>query len=438
VTASFPHAWIRWSVAVAPLAAGAAAAWLGAGKAACVIAAGAAGAAGVVYLTTRAERALRAQQDHLSKAEREAAEAREEAERRAAELAEARGVLEASPWPMFATHASGEIFLANRGAEEFFQRGPGGLVGRSIEDLVTQAGLISLHAEAVAGRAASGQVRIERSEGTRVYQVRAAPVRLGHGGAGAVVSLRDITELATALQLKTDFVANASHELRTPVASIRAAVETLADGAWEEPALRTKFTQMIAGNVRRLEELISDLLELSRLESPEGVVKVEEFDLPELLADVEEELRPIAAERELTLSMNVDGVQRVRSDPRLVRLVVRNLVDNAVKFAYPQTTVRVEVSALPSSDGNTGMRVRVIDRGIGIPIHQQKRVFERFFQVDPARTGFQHRRGSGLGLAIVKHAVKALGGAVGLESVWKQGTTMTVELPACVVTSSQG
>jgi signal transduction histidine kinase len=78
----------------------------------------------------------------------------------------------------------------------------------------------------------------------------------------------------------------------------------------------------------------------------------------------------------------------------------------------------------------------VIDRGAGIPINQQQRVFERFFQVDPARTGFQHRRGTGLGLAIVKHAVKALGGTIGVESVWKQGTTMTVELPDCVITSS--
>ena len=105
--------------------------------------------------------------------------------------------------------------------------------------------------------------------------------------------------------------------------------------------------------------------------------------------------------------------------------MLKNLIDNAIKFAFPRTPVRTEARRVGDL-----VRFRVTDQGAGIPINQQHRVFERFFQVDPARTGFQHRRGTGLGLAIVKHAVKALGGAISVESVWKQGTTMTVDLPA--------
>jgi signal transduction histidine kinase len=108
--------------------------------------------------------------------------------------------------------------------------------------------------------------------------------------------------------------------------------------------------------------------------------------------------------------------------------VVRNLIDNATKFAYERTAVVVSVERL----GPAGIRIRVSDQGVGIPLGQQQRIFERFYQVDPSRAGFAVRRGTGLGLAIVKHAVKLLGGNIGVESVWKQGTTMTVELQNCL------
>jgi signal transduction histidine kinase len=116
-------------------------------------------------------------------------------------------------------------------------------------------------------------------------------------------------------------------------------------------------------------------------------------------------------------------------------LILKNLVDNATKFAYEGTAVRVVGEIIPIEPGRRGRegaRFIVSDRGVGIPIGLQSRVFERFYQVDPARTGTAHRRGTGLGLAIVKHAVKVMGGTIGVESVWKQGTTITVELPGCV------
>jgi two-component system, OmpR family, phosphate regulon sensor histidine kinase PhoR len=362
------------------------------------------------------------------------------------DLANLRAVLDGAAAPLLATNAAGEVLISNRAAEEFFGRPEGSLTGLSIEELFTQAEVLGLHASALAGRARQGQVRMQAPGvgAPRVYQVLTAPVSLeltSGPGTGVVVSLRDITELSQAVQLKTDFVANASHELRTPLSSIRGAVETLSDGAWEDEAMRTRLTGMISGNVSRLEEMVRDLLDLSRLESAEAPVHAEPVSLGEMASTLSDDFGPALKERGLSLKFEIEhGVERIRTDPRLLELILKNLIDNASKFAYEGTTVRVLVEpwtpgAAPGAQdqqAEPGVRIQVIDRGVGIPISQQQRVFERFFQVDPSRSGFAHRRGTGLGLAIVKHAVKALGGSIGLESVWKQGTTMIIEIPGCL------
>jgi two-component system phosphate regulon sensor histidine kinase PhoR len=344
------------------------------------------------------------------------------------QLRNARQVLDAAPWPMLATNGEGVVVVFNHAALDFFQRS-NGLAGRVMEELITQREVLTLHAAALQGQEGHGQVRLQRHDGVRIYEVRTAPVRLMQDKeqTGAVVSLRDITELATALQLKTDFVANASHELRTPLASIKAAAETLSDGGWDDGAMRAKLVQMISGNVGRLEEMVRDLLDLSRLESAEAPVHIAPVSLQEVAAGLQEEFETLAKARDLTLSFEIDPqAEHLRTDPKLLTLILKNLIDNATKFANEGTTVRIV--AAPGA-GAAGTRIQVIDRGMGIPLAQQQRVFERFFQVDPARTGFAHRRGTGLGLAIVKHAVKAIGGTIGVESVWKEGTTMTVDLP---------
>jgi len=166
-------------------------------------------------------------------------------------------------------------------------------------------------------------------------------------------------------------------------------------------------------------------------------------DLVELARAVAGLLEGSAARKRVTIEAEIaPDAARLESDPRLLRAILRNLVENAVKFAHEGTAVRItaEVVEPARSDDSGGIaassanvRLRVIDRGIGIPLAQQQRIFERFFQGDPARTGDAQGRGTGLGLAIVKHAVRTLGGTIGVESVWQEGTTMTVELPGCVV-----
>ena len=252
------------------------------------------------------------------------------------------------------------------------------------------------------------------------------------------MTLHDVTEQATAMRLKTDFVANASHELRTPLASIRSAAETLREVGGEDDAMRDKLISMIANNAERLEELSRDLLDLSILESPEAPCAVERVDLLAIADDLRELFSNACTHRRVALEFDLDKrLAETWTDARLVRLVLRNLIDNAIKFAREDTSVRVRGAVLDEARAvngfrRHGLRLEVVDRGIGIPLAQQQRVFERFYQIDAARTGSTQRRGTGLGLAIVKHALRALDGSIRIDSVWQQGTTMIVELPGCI------
>lgn len=378
-----------------------------------------------------------------------------------------RGMLDRGQSPVLATDARGVVVASNPAADQFFAPPTAGigpapsLVGRMVEDLFTQAEVLGQHAAALAGTARVGQLRVVRPDGVRVYQVLTAPLpwralagtgSLARGSQGplagttpdrslgALITMRDETDLSRAVQLKTDFVANASHELRTPLSSIKAAVETLSDGAWDDEPMRQRLAQVIAGNAQRLEEMVRDLLDLSRLDTPDAPVTLELVAFDDLAEQMRDTFDAVLRERRLTLEATAPTpAPLLETDRKLLTTILRNLIDNATKYAYEGTTVQVRASVLPAPDARhrPGLRLRVSDRGVGIPLGHQQRIFERFYQVDPSRAGFAARRGTGLGLAIVKHAVKALNGSVGVESVWREGTTMTVDLPNCVVTDVQ-
>lgn len=335
-------------------------------------------------------------------------------------------VLDALDGPVMVVTSDGVTSRANAAARAF--AGDRDIEGRRLEDVFTSGEVIEAHQRAASGERAEVQIRVPArvgGTGPRLWDATATPI----GDGMVVLELRDVTALATATSLKTDFVANASHELRTPLASIKAAIETLQDAGPDDAAMSARLLRMIAENAQRLEELTRDLLDLSRLESPDAAVEMRPVRASDLAADLASTFEGVCAERQLTLAFELSPeVERLRTDPRLLGLILRNLIENSTKFAYEGTTVRV--AAEPT--GAEGVRWRVIDEGIGIPLGQQQRVFERFYQVDMSRAGGQERRGTGLGLAIVKHAVRALRGTIRVDSVWKQGTTMTVDLPRCV------
>lgn len=334
--------------------------------------------------------------------------------------------------PVFATDPTGTIVLVNTSAAAFFLGRGLPLVGRRVEDVFTQLEIVELHKRASGGSPETTQVRLVRDGLPRLFEIAATPWRTDENPGqtvGVVLTLRDVTEMATAAQLKTDFVASASHELRTPLTAIKGAIETLQDGAAEDPAMRTRFIKMIGTSVARLEELTRDLLDLSRLESPEAVVQLAMVATGPFVLGITDQFGLECASRGILMEVEVSpACASIRTDPRLLELVLRNLVENAVKFARDATPVRVTLSPGPVA---ASIRCQIADRGIGIPLDQQQRIFERFYQVDTSRQG-NGAKGTGLGLAIVKYAVRALGGVVKVDSVWGQGTTMTVDLPDAI------
>lgn len=242
---------------------------------------------------------------------------------------------------------------------------------------------------------------------------------------GRLLVLTDITELGRALQMRTDFVANASHELRTPLSSIRAAVETLQslDLATEADDA-DHFLTVIDRHSARLTALVSDLLDLARVESPIAPLEPRDVHLSTVFADLEGRFAESIARREQRLEL-VPGElahQAIHVSPHLLRLVLDNLVDNAIKFTDEGGTIRVTVE-----ENGDAVQFAVRDSGRGIPEDELARVFERFYQVERARSGAE--RGTGLGLSIVRHAIAAIGGSVQLESEEGEGTTVYVKIP---------
>jgi two-component system phosphate regulon sensor histidine kinase PhoR len=242
---------------------------------------------------------------------------------------------------------------------------------------------------------------------------------------GRLLVLTDITALTRTVQMKTDFVANASHELRTPLSAIRAAVETLEriDLAGDREAAE-HFIRVIDRQRARLEALAGDLLELSRLEADAPRFQPVPIPLAELLEDVRAQFAQRISDKRLAWQVDLDGVDAGRfvTDPTLLRLVLDNLVDNAVKFSNLDGRVRIHCHAV---DG--AVSIAIADEGCGIAPEDRERVFERFFQVERARSGTEH--GTGLGLSIVRHAAAAMQGEVTLDSELGAGTCVTVTLP---------
>jgi len=332
-----------------------------------------------------------------------------------------RGSIDAVDVPIFSIGPDGLVLVANRSAGDFFAESlDEPIVGRPAEGLFESLDAIRVIRAAGVGQAGVAEVSMLRGETRRTIRVSATP---GGGEVRAVVTLRDVTEEARAHRLTTDFVANASHELRTPLAAIKGAAETLSVLTPGDEPMHARLCEMIADNSKRIEDLTGDLLDLSRLESPERPPRLIDLDLDAVARGVVEHFSALSAERRVTIRTEVSAdAARGRSDPRLLGLILRNLVDNAVKYSSPDSDVLVACSR-----GGAGITWRVSDQGVGIPLEEQPRIFERFYRVDQARAG--SISGSGLGLALVNQAVVALGGKIRVESVWSKGTTMIVELP---------
>jgi signal transduction histidine kinase len=231
--------------------------------------------------------------------------------------------------------------------------------------------------------------------------------------------------LRAARQMQIDFVANVSHELRTPLTAVKGLVETLRDGAVDDPEVRDRFLETVETETDRLIRLVNDLLILSRADSKALNLQTVPLDLEQLVRATISKMAPQAESRGLRLQLEADeNASLAVADPDRIEQVLVNLLDNAVKYSPPSGTVLVRVNC--GSPGS--IQVQVEDQGIGIPADDLKRVGERFYRADRARS--RAEGGSGLGLAIAQALVEAHDGRLWLESREGQGTVVTFSLPA--------
>ena len=262
----------------------------------------------------------------------------------------------------------------------------------------------------------------EGSEATllgRTVNITARPLESG----GAVLALLDLTRLRRLESVRRDFVANVSHELRTPLTIIGGFAETLVH---DDPPVerRRQFAERILGNTRRMQHIVDDLLDLSRIESGSWTPNPASVDLAAIAADVISAARDAAGAKGVRLEASIHpGAREIWADPTAIRQVLGNLVENAVRHTV---TGHVAIFSLVRNDG--GLTVGVRDTGSGIAPEHLPRIFERFYRVDPGRS--RDEGGTGLGLSIVKHLVEAHGGTVRAESTVGVGTTIAVHFPA--------
>ena len=239
---------------------------------------------------------------------------------------------------------------------------------------------------------------------------------------GTVLVFHDLTRLKQLENTRKDFVANVSHELRTPLSLIQGYVETLLDGAKDNPGVAVKFLRTIERNAGRLRLLIEDLLAISELESGRLELDLQPVPLRSVVQKVLDDFKARAEAGRLNLANQAPGLA-VRADPRRLEQVLSNLIDNAIKYGRPEG--QVIVGGCPAEGGQ--VEVSVQDDGPGIPPESLDRLFERFYRVDKARS--REQGGTGLGLAIVKHIVQSHGGRVRAKSQLGHGATFYFTLP---------
>lgn len=289
--------------------------------------------------------------------------------------------------------------------------------GRKATDVIALEGFKAMVAEALRGHSVSGELTL-REPTSRTFLTNVRPLARQRG---VLVVLVDVTEQRHLETVRQEFVANASHELRTPVAAILSAVETLQDAAAADPEARTAFLSMIERNAARLRALVEDLLALSSIESGRLAIEQKPIALRAAIEAVLDNLAPQAKQRGTQLLCRVPTNLYVMGTDAGLAHVFGNLVDNAIKYCPPKAKVTVAARA-----GDGVVIVTVTDTGPGIEAAHRERIFERFYRVDTGRS--RAVGGTGLGLSIVKHWVEAMGGNIRVEAPVEGGARFRVAL----------
>ncbi len=315
------------------------------------------------------------------------------------------------------------VALFNPASERMFGVMGDQIVGRRLDEFRNLRDVDLIARQALDS---AGTIRTEIEIRTPVrleINAYASPINDQDGNiTGVLVVLRDVTEYRRLAEMRKDFVANVSHELRTPVASLRAVVGALQSGAIDDPEAAERFLGSLDSEVERLSRLLEDLLNLSELESGKTVLRRTLVCLRELAEEAVRDLQSIADSNGLTVSVGIPKELSVQVDRAQIKQVMTNLLDNAIKYTPEGGSIEVY-----GRDANNFVTVSVRDTGVGIPLEDLDRIFERFYRVDKARS--RKMGGTGLGLAIVQDIVEAHGGRVMVDSEAGQGSTFTIVLP---------
>jgi two-component system phosphate regulon sensor histidine kinase PhoR len=334
-----------------------------------------------------------------------------------------RAVLEGMVEGVLVVDTKGTVLLANHRLREFYGASAD-IAGRPLLDSIRDAEL-----DAVVARASQTDEVVTHEltvDGARPRILSVYAARFPSGGArrvGTVAVFHDVTELMRLENVRRDFVANASHELRTPLAAIRGFAETLLGNGGLAETDRRAYLEVIDRHAQRLGNIVSDLLELSKIESRKSRLTPQVLDASEVARELVQDWEPRIRDRRIHVAVHGEGDTDVWADRQALEQVLSNLLDNALKYSEAEAEVEILVRG---ADGRVCIQVR--DTGIGIPNDDLARIFERFYRVDKARS--RALGGTGLGLSIVKHLVQRMDGSVRVESALGAGSTFSVDLPA--------
>ncbi len=319
-------------------------------------------------------------------------------------------------------NASERLLFANPGFEEILDLDVPPQSGSALVEIVRQTELLEAVRQVLKGEP---RVETEIVTGTlrqRFFAVTVAAVTAAETS-GAVIVLHDITELRKLERVRRDFVANVSHELKTPLTAIQGFAETLLAGAIDDPKNRVRFLEIILDHSRRLARLTDDLLRLSKMDADRLDLEIQRLGVAHFVESCVETAQRPAAEKDLRISVNLqERLPDIAADRRRLAEVLQNLLDNAIQYTSPGGQIMLSASADAGE-----VKFTVSDTGIGIPQADQPRIFERFYRVDVARS--REVGGTGLGLAIAKHLVEAHGGRIWVESEVGQGSQFYFTVP---------
>lgn len=335
----------------------------------------------------------------------------------------ARAILNSMADGVIALDKYGRVLLVNPVVENIFKVKEKDLIGTGLIKAIRNHELEHLFYRALNSLqpAMVNDLQILTPE-PRLFRVHVSPLKGTDGRKiGVVGLLRDVTETRRLEQMRTDFVANVSHELRTPLTSINGFLETLLDGAIDNPAVARNFLEIMNSESKRLSRLIDDLLKLSRLEDRRSTLNLQPVDLKEVILETVKMFENRAREKNIIMYADIpDNLPKVPGEKGFLEQVMINLIDNAIKYTLAGGSITITVTTTARE-----VKVSVIDTGIGIPQESLPRIFERFYRVDKARS--RDMGGTGLGLSISKHIIEAHGGKIEAES-HHEGSTFSFTL----------